>query len=116
MNTSFFFGCPADGQSMLSWNPTPQFLFFPEPPPNSLPTHLPHSTPPSRPLRRPLRVLLMGDRHDVLATIQNLHKRGFADAGEWSVPLPYPQSNPIAQFIPRPGYPVVISVHTKYMS
>jgi hypothetical protein len=69
-----------------------------------------------RPLRRPLRVLLIGERQDVLTTIQNLHKRGFADAGDWSIPLPYPQANAVSQFIPWGLSHVVISVHTKYLS
>ncbi|MBD2328072.1 hypothetical protein [Alkalinema sp. FACHB-956] len=39
--------------------------------------------------RRPVRVLVIGDRQDVLATIKNLHQRGFAPMGEWSRPLPW---------------------------
>jgi hypothetical protein len=66
--------------------------------------------------RRPLRVLLIGERQDILTTIQNLHKRGFADAGDWSIPLPYPQQNAVSQFIPRGLSHVVISVHTKYLN
>jgi hypothetical protein len=65
--------------------------------------------------RRPLRVLLIGERQDILTTIQNLHKRGFADAGDWSIPLPYPPQNAVSQFIPRGLSHVVISVHTKYL-
>jgi hypothetical protein len=77
--------------------------------PAPTPTH-------SHTLRRPLRVLLIGERQDVLTTIQNLHKRGFADAGDWSIPLPYPQANAVSQFIPWGLSHVVISVHTKYLN
>jgi hypothetical protein len=86
----------------------PSSLFLPSP---STPPPLHCPTP-----RRPLRVLLIGERQDVLSTIQNLHKRGFADAGDWSIPLPYPPQNAVAQFIPRGLSHVVISVHTKYLS
>ncbi|MBF2077891.1 MAG: hypothetical protein IGR76_05065 [Synechococcales cyanobacterium T60_A2020_003] len=57
----------------------------------------------------------LGDRQDLLATIQNLLKRRFAHAGDWSIPLPYPQRDTIPQFIPRSPN-VVISVHTKYVT
>lgn len=39
--------------------------------------------------RRPVRVLVIGDRLDVLETIKNLHQRGFAPMGDWSRPLPW---------------------------
>lgn len=83
----------------------------------SSPAGLPRLSPPDPvQARRPLRVLLIGERQDVLTTIQNLHKRGFADAGDWSIPFPYPQQNAVAQFIPRGLSHVVVSVHTKYLS
>ncbi|MBE9182765.1 hypothetical protein IQ268_29965 [Oculatella sp. LEGE 06141] len=48
--------------------------------------------PPRHPSRRPLRVLLLGDKQDVINTIKNLHRRGFAEAGEWSKPVLCPNS------------------------
>lgn len=119
MNTLLISGCPDVGHPSFCWNETslsqdkPPALFLPSPVP-SLPATL--HAPAAPTARRPLRVLLIGDRQDVITTIQNLHKRGFADAGEWSIPLPYPQQNAVAQFIPRGLSHVVISVHTKYLS
>jgi hypothetical protein len=45
--------------------------------------------------RRPLRVLLLGDREDVLETIKNLHRRGFAPAGEWSKAIACPNAGEV---------------------
>ncbi|NJN88046.1 MAG: hypothetical protein HC881_19340, partial [Leptolyngbyaceae cyanobacterium SL_7_1] len=47
--------------------------------------------------RRPLRVLLVGDRQDVLDTIKNLHQRGFAPAGEWSRAVACPTTDEVMQ-------------------
>ncbi|NJN87044.1 MAG: hypothetical protein HC881_13070 [Leptolyngbyaceae cyanobacterium SL_7_1] len=70
--------------------------------------------PPSN--RRPLRVLLLGDRQDVLDTIKNLHQRGFAPAGEWSRVMACPTADEVMQRVvvslPADG---VVSILTKYL-
>ncbi len=141
MNYDLFSDCPFGGQSTLCWNLLKDgwiesidlvdpsacgtslkkggksdrpSAFLTNTDSGSLPKLNP-SPDLNQPLRRPLRVLLIDERQDIFATIQNLHKRGFADAGEWSIPLPFPQQNAVAQFIPR-GAHIVISVHTKYLS
>lgn len=69
------------------------------------------------PQRRPLRMLLLGDREDVLETIKNLHQRGFAPAGEWSRAIACPAANellhPVGLNLPADS---VISILTKYLS
>jgi hypothetical protein len=67
--------------------------------------------------RRPLRVLLVGDRQDVLATIQNLHGRGFAPAGHWSRPLPWrtPEETLQPQLLTLPPGSG-INIYTQYFS
>jgi hypothetical protein len=54
----------------------------------NLPIQLP--PPSTNPNRRPLRLLLLGSKQDVIATIKNLHKRGFAEPHEWTKPIPCP--------------------------
>lgn len=64
-------------------------------------------------LRRPLRIVLLGSRQHISDTIKNLHRRGFAEAGEWSEPIPCPDST--EQLLP-PRYPDdQISILTKYL-
>jgi hypothetical protein len=113
MNTYTSTQCPDNGQPPSCCDAVKNYLDTPTNLADPLSIALPAAL--DRP-RRPLRVLLIGERQDVLATIQNLHKRGFADVGEWSIPLPYPQQNAVGQFIPRGLSHGVISVHTKYLS
>jgi hypothetical protein len=60
--------------------------------------------------------LLLGDRADVLATIKNLHRRGFAEANEWSKAIACPQTE---GWMPQvlPGLPPdsVVSILTKHL-
>jgi hypothetical protein len=37
----------------------------------------------------PLRVMLIGSRDGITATIHNLHRRGFAEVGDWSPLIPW---------------------------
>ena len=37
----------------------------------------------------PLRVMLIGSIAGITATIHNLHRRGFAEVGDWSPLLPW---------------------------
>jgi hypothetical protein len=66
--------------------------------------------------RRPLRVLLLGDRQDVLDTIKNLHQRGFAPAGEWSRVIVCPTADEVMQrvVLSLPAQEV-ISILTQYL-
>jgi len=66
--------------------------------------------------RRPLRVLLVGDRQDVLDTIKNLHQRGFAPAGEWSRVIVCPTANEVMQrvVVSLPA-DCVLSILTRYL-
>ncbi len=72
---------------------------------------------PTEQARRPVFVLLVGDRQDVLETIKNLQRRGFAPAGEWSRPLPWravgETTEPQLLTIP-PGS--VMSICTRYLT
>ncbi|MBE9177781.1 hypothetical protein IQ268_04195, partial [Oculatella sp. LEGE 06141] len=54
------------------------------------------------------------DKQDVIATIKNLHKRGFAEAGEWSkaIAIPSPNAHDSLPTMP-PGS--VMSILTKYL-
>ena len=78
------------------------------------------SPPPSsstNPDRRPLRVVLLGDREDVMATIKNLHRRGFAEVGDWSKAIACPNTgevvNQVLLTLPTDS---VVSILTKYLS
>ncbi|MBE9181177.1 hypothetical protein IQ268_21685 [Oculatella sp. LEGE 06141] len=66
--------------------------------------------------RRPLRVLLLGSKQDVIDTIKNLHRRGFAEAGDWTKPIASPESEEQRQrllsTLPPGSY---ISILTKYL-
>jgi hypothetical protein len=89
----------------------------PQLPDPELPDPEPPSPNPQNPARRPLRVLLLGDRLDVLETIKNLHRRGFAPAGEWSRAIAPPQADEVVrQAIVSLPTGSVISILTKYMS
>jgi alkanesulfonate monooxygenase SsuD/methylene tetrahydromethanopterin reductase-like flavin-dependent oxidoreductase (luciferase family) len=67
--------------------------------------------------RRPLRVLLVGDPEDVKATIGNLHRRGFAEAGAWSKPIARSRLSHVSeQLLPNPHPDDVITILTKYMN
>jgi hypothetical protein len=37
----------------------------------------------------PLRVMLIGSAEAITATIHNLHRRGFAEVGDWSPLIPW---------------------------
>jgi hypothetical protein len=37
----------------------------------------------------PLRVMLIGSTEGITATIHNLHRRGFAEVGDWSPLIPW---------------------------
>jgi hypothetical protein len=65
--------------------------------------------------RRPLRVVLLGSRQDVIETIKNLHQRGFAEAGAWSLPMPCPNAAEVAQRLPDRRPDDQISILTKYL-
>jgi hypothetical protein len=81
--------------------------------------HLPTSPtpPPPPPPRRPLRVLLLGDREDVLETIKNLHRRGFAPAGEWSKAIACPHAGEVvSQVVLSLPAESVLSILTKYLN
>jgi hypothetical protein len=77
--------------------------------------HLPTSPTPHS--RRPLRVLLLGDREDVLETIKNLHRRGFAPAGEWSKAIACPNAGEVvSQVLLSLPAESVLSILTKYLN
>jgi hypothetical protein len=77
--------------------------------------HLPTSPTPHS--RRPLRVLLLGDREDVLETIKNLHRRGFAPAGGWSKAIACPNAGEVvSQVLLSLPAESVLSILTKYLN
>jgi hypothetical protein len=65
--------------------------------------------------RRPLRVVLLGSRQDVIETVKNLHRRGFAQAGEWSAPIPCPDGTAVERLLPSRYPDDQISILTKYL-
>jgi hypothetical protein len=67
------------------------------------------------PQRRPLRVVLLGSRQDVIETIKNLHRRGFAEAGEWMVPIPCPSGDDVGIILARRQPDDHISILTKFL-
>jgi hypothetical protein len=62
-----------------------------------------------------LRVVLLGSRQDVVETIKNLHRRGFAPAGEWSAPIPCPDAAAVTQMLPNRRADDQISILTRYL-
>jgi hypothetical protein len=59
---------------------------------------------------------LLGDRTHVLATIKNLHRRGFAEANEWSRAIAYPQTEIwVPQAMPDLPPDSVISILIKHL-
>ena len=91
--------------------------FIADPSSDRSPTpHLPTSPTPPSP-RRPLRVLLLGDREDVIETIKNLHRRGFAPAGEWSKAIACPHAGEVvSQVVLSLPAGSVVSILTKYLN
>ena len=62
-------------------------------------------------------MLLVGNPEDVKATIRNLHRRGFAEAGEWSKLIARSRiSNFSNELLPEARPDAVVSLLTKYMS
>ena len=73
---------------------------------------------PSRPQRdgrRPLRVILLGARPDIIVTVKNLHRRGFAEANEWSRPIPCPSAGDVARILAQRQADDQISILTRYL-
>jgi hypothetical protein len=66
--------------------------------------------------RRPLRVVLLGARPDVIMTIHNLHRRRFAEAREWSRPMPCPSVTEMTRILANHRPTDQISILTKYFS
>ncbi|MGP1383803.1 MAG: hypothetical protein ACTS2F_09605 [Thainema sp.] len=65
--------------------------------------------------RHPLRIILLGTRPDIIITVKNLHRRGFAEANEWSQPIPCPSAGDVARLLPR--HPEdQLSILTRYLS
>ena len=56
--------------------------------PSFSPTSLPRFSPDTE----SLRVMLIGSTAGITATIHNLHRRGFAEVGDWSPLLPWGDS------------------------
>jgi hypothetical protein len=56
-------------------------------------------TPPSH--RKPIRILVCGVPEGVESIIHRLHVLGFAEVGEWSVPLPSPVSREVMRILTR---------------
>ncbi len=61
----------------------------------------PNSDSSQRDGRHPLRIILLGSRPDIIVTIKNLHRRGFAEANHWSQPIPCPSAVDVARLLPR---------------
>jgi len=67
---------------------------------------------PTRARRRSVRLFLLGDPDDVEATIAELHTKQFGEAGLWSRPLSFPETQ--NQFALNPGE--VMRVYKRYMT
>ncbi|MGP1388015.1 MAG: hypothetical protein ACTS2F_31050 [Thainema sp.] len=65
--------------------------------------------------RHPLRIILLGTRSDIIITIKNLHRRGFAEANDWSQPIPCPSASDVTRLLPRQADDQ-ISILTRYLS
>ncbi len=66
--------------------------------------------------RHPLRIILLGTRPDIIITIKNLHRRGFAEANEWSQPIPCPSAGDVARILAQRHPDDQISILTRYLS
>ena len=79
----------------------------------------PAATIPSQPTRdgrHPLRIILLGTRPDIIVTIKNLHRRGFAEANEWSQPIPCPSAGDVARLLAQRQPNDQISILTRYLN
>ncbi len=50
--------------------------------------------PSSRPSREPVKLMLMGSHRGIAHIIHLLHQRNFAEAGDWSKPMPMKDGTP----------------------
>ncbi|MGP1385439.1 MAG: hypothetical protein ACTS2F_17890 [Thainema sp.] len=73
-------------------------------------------SPTQRDGRHPLRIILLGTRPDIIVTIKNLHRRGFAPADEWSQPIPCPSASDVARILAQRQPDDQISILTRYLS
>ncbi|MGP1382824.1 MAG: hypothetical protein ACTS2F_04640 [Thainema sp.] len=71
---------------------------------------------PARDGRHPLRIILLGSRPDIIVTIKNLHRRGFAEANEWSQPIPCPSAGDVARVLAQRHPDDQISILTCYLN
>lgn len=56
---------------------------------------------PLPPNRQPVRILVCGKHQGVESVIRYLHVLGFAEVGEWSLPLPSPVSGEVIRILTR---------------
>jgi hypothetical protein len=49
----------------------------------------------------PLRVMLIGSTEGITTTIHNLHRRGFAEVGDWSPLIPWGQGEMVSVLTKR---------------
>ena len=75
----------------------------------------PQPNQPQREGRHPLRIILLGPRPDIIVTIKNLHRRGFAPADEWSQPIPCPSASDVARILAQRQPDDQISILTRYL-
>ena len=61
------------------------------------PTPLPRFSPDTK----SLRVMLIGSTAGITATIHNLHRRGFAEVGDWSPLLPWGEGEMVSVLTKR---------------
>ena len=66
--------------------------------------------------RHPLRLILLGSRPDIIVTIKNLHRRGFAEVNEWSQPIPCPSAGDVARVLAQRHPDDQISILTRYLN
>jgi hypothetical protein len=60
-------------------------------------------------------VILLGARPDIIVTVKNLHRRGFAEANEWSRPIPCPSAGDVARILAQRQADDQISILTRYL-
>ena len=72
-------------------------------------------SPAQRDGRHPLRIILLGSRPDIIITIKNLHRRGFAPADEWSQPIPCPSTSDVTRILAQRQPDDQISILTRYL-